>query len=313
MTWVLWRQHRLQAAIFTGMLALIAVLVLKSGSSFHDQVRSLEKICPDRSCGSGGLHIGPLYNDVVRLTLALPLVLGVFMGSTLVSREVEQRTNTLAWTQGLTRRQWLAAKFGFVLAFSVVLMAAVSALVTWWYDAQGNLLGGSGRFDPSVYELRGLMPVAYTVFAVGLGLFFSSVLRRTVPALGATLGVWMFGRLAFTNWIRPTVMKPIVSVTGAFKPEQIPMGSWEISNDLVNSSGHVVRGFPIEACGVSDRQVVSRETVDSCMAKLGFHSVTKYQPATRYWHFVTVETASYVGVALILMAVAYWYTLRRDA
>ena len=46
------------------------------------------------------------------LLLLLPLLIGLFWGAPLVSREVEHGTHRLVWTQGVSRRRWAAVKFG---------------------------------------------------------------------------------------------------------------------------------------------------------------------------------------------------------
>ena len=44
------------------------------------------------------------------LALAVPGLIGMFWGAPLVAREFETGTFRLAWTQGVTRTRWLAAK-----------------------------------------------------------------------------------------------------------------------------------------------------------------------------------------------------------
>ena len=48
--------------------------------------------------------------DLVNLTVAVPLLIGVFWGATSVGREYDTGTNVLAWTQSVTRRHWLRGK-----------------------------------------------------------------------------------------------------------------------------------------------------------------------------------------------------------
>ncbi|MGI8879343.1 MAG: hypothetical protein ACR2KJ_02300 [Jatrophihabitans sp.] len=43
------------------------------------------------------------------------------------------------------------------------------------------------RFDPLHFEIQGIVPIAYSVFAVSLGVAAGAVLRRTLPALGVTI------------------------------------------------------------------------------------------------------------------------------
>ena len=54
--------------------------------------------------------------DTVNLTIAAPLVLGLFWGAPLIAREIETGTHTLVWTQGVSRRRWLAGKLSTAAA-----------------------------------------------------------------------------------------------------------------------------------------------------------------------------------------------------
>ncbi len=53
MTWLLWRQYRLQAAIAAGLLAVFALLLLVTGVQMASQWHSALSACTaDHSCGS---------------------------------------------------------------------------------------------------------------------------------------------------------------------------------------------------------------------------------------------------------------------
>ena len=53
MTWLLWRQYRLQAAIAAGLLAAFALLLLVTGAQMASQWHSAVSACTaDHSCGS---------------------------------------------------------------------------------------------------------------------------------------------------------------------------------------------------------------------------------------------------------------------
>ena len=70
-----------------------------------------------------------------------------------------------------------------------------SALFTWWslpFDRTGNRIGTAN------FGQRGIAPIAYALFALALGAFLGTVIRRTVPAIfsevrrvtGATTSIW---------------------------------------------------------------------------------------------------------------------------
>ncbi len=47
------------------------------------------------------------------------------------------------------------------------------------------------RFNPNVFDVQGIVPVGYALFAVVLGLAAGTIVRRTLPALAITLGVFV--------------------------------------------------------------------------------------------------------------------------
>ena len=60
------------------------------------------------------------------LVIFAPALIGVFWGAPLVAREFETGTFRLAWTEGVTRRSWIATKLaGIGLASMLVTGAAL--------------------------------------------------------------------------------------------------------------------------------------------------------------------------------------------
>jgi len=110
MTWVIWRQYRVTAAIAGAILAAFAVLFLITG--LQDAMRwhaALASCAKNRTCGNlsqivsltTGPVDGPVYTLTI-LTLAVPLLFGMFWGAPAVARERETGTMQFAWTQSVT-------------------------------------------------------------------------------------------------------------------------------------------------------------------------------------------------------------------
>jgi hypothetical protein len=132
----------------------------------------------------------------------------------------------------------------------------VSLLATWWsspLDAANMTLFTS-------FDSRDLVPLGYAAFAFAVGVTAGLLIRKTLPAMAATLAVFVPVRLAFALWVRPYLIPPqrrsdpyvlaaigpppnnghltAAPVTGGAQP---PNGrDWLLSSQTVNARGHVI-------------------------------------------------------------------------
>jgi hypothetical protein len=68
---------------------------------------------------------------------------------------------------------------------------------------------------------------------------------------------------------------------------------------------------PRRAGGVT-RSARGRKRLDSACARAhGIYNLAVFQPANRFWLFQGIETAIFGGLALILLAIAVWWTQKR--
>ena len=148
MNQLIWRLHRGQAYFATSALAAFALILAITGVVMaNDYHRFLATCALTHSCsdGQGELFSGDgAIFDIVNLTIVVPLLFGLFWGAPLVSKELEDGTHNLMWTQGVTRRRWLSTNVAWCLGAAAIWGAAISILVLWWRVPE-NALGS--RFD----------------------------------------------------------------------------------------------------------------------------------------------------------------------
>jgi len=310
MTWVLWRQHRAQAVVAAVLLVLFAIAVAITGVSMANTYASAT-----RACGGSNLCIpGHLFNgdgaiiDLVHLTIAVPLVLGVFLGATLIARETEHATNVPAWTQSVTRRHWLYSKVATALGAALVISAAVSALVTWWSSTTNSLNGD--RFHGAQFDTQNIAPAAFAVFGVALGMAMGALFRRTLPAIAATVLGYVAVRMVIGVYARPNYLDAVTTTTAAGVDPNVPSGSWILSQDIVEPNGQAVSG-PIRVPDTC--QGPTGKVNGNCLDQLGFRTVVTYHPASQYWSFQWIETGIFLALAAGLVALTIVWTLRHDA
>jgi hypothetical protein len=329
MTWVIWRQYRVTAAIAGAILAAFAVLFLITG--LQDATRwhaALASCAKNRTCGNlsqivsltTGPVNGPVYTLTI-LTLAVPLLFGMFWGSPAVAGERETGTVQFAWTQSVTRRHWLSVKTGWLLLAGAVFGGAVAGLVTWWYAPLNAL--HQGQFEPGYFDLQGIVPIGYAVFAVALGIAAGALIGRSLPAFAVTAGVFLAVRLVITYWVRVHFIPAVTtihSVTRSFTPkgaywqlaQGVVMPGGQLSTSLIANPG-TIQQFPGATFPASCQQAPQMSSTLACLAHLGYRSFVTYQPGYRFWPFQFIETGIFVALAAALIAVTFFLVRRRDA
>ncbi len=78
------------------------------------------------------------------------------------------------------------ANIGWSLLAAALWERALAALVSYWRFPENAL---NSRFQ--AFDVQGIVPVAYALFAVALGIAVGSVIRRVLPSLAVTLGIFV--------------------------------------------------------------------------------------------------------------------------
>jgi hypothetical protein len=318
MTWVTWRQYRYQGALAAALFAVLGVVLLITGLHAAQVWHSaLAAGCmKDNSCGNLSLN-NPAFTTLVLATSAVPLLPGLFWGAPAMAQELEAGTNQFAWTQSITRRHWLAVKAGWLLLGAAVLAGAVSALVTWWSGPDNALTAGA--FGATRFDITGIAPAGYAVFAMALGICAGMLLRRTLPALAVTLAGFAVLRV-LTTWLRPHYMTPVTTYYKLAVRAFTPTGSYlGISQGFIGPNGQIPASSSTNS--VFNSMVVPAVCQNanntgsplSCLAAHGYREYVTYQPANRFWAFQGIETGIFVVLAAVLLGVTFWVLKRRDA
>ncbi len=326
MTWVIWRQYRATAAIAGAILAAFAVLFLITGlqnaAKWHAALANCAK---DGACGglsqTVSLAGGPVYTLTI-LTLAVPILFGMFWGSPAVARERETATVQFAWTQSVTRRRWLSVKTGWLLLAGAVSGGAVAGIVTWWYAPLNAL--HQGQFTQGSFDIQGIVPIGYAVFAVALGIAAGALIGRSLPALAVTGGVFLALRLVVTYWVRVHYLPAVTTIyrvtqnftpKGAYWPlaQGVVLPGGQLTTNMSVGPGHVTSGFTGPTIPAACQAAGQVNSTLACMARLGYRSFTTYQPGYRFWPFQFIEAGIFVTLAAALIAVTFLLVRRRDA
>lgn len=286
MTFLIWRLHRAHAITSAVMIAAVTVLIVPSGiaiaNSYHHAVANCS--VSHTGCGDIGNIVfgsnGPFTSLVQDLAMAVPLVVGILWGAPLVPGEFEASTEDFAWTQGITRRRWVLTNLGWALLVAAAWGGALAALFTWWRGPD-NAVDGPVKFI--YFDVQGIVPIAYTVFAMALGIAAGALFRRVVPAIMTTLIVFPAARISTALYFRPlfAVTKNVPALAGSGYP---PL-SWGLFADICPSS----------ACPPHR-----------------FYEHIIYLPASRFWPLQGTESAIFLALALALALFTYWSVITRE-
>ncbi|MGH8514478.1 MAG: ABC transporter permease, partial [Gammaproteobacteria bacterium] len=232
-----------------------------------------------------------------------------FWGAPLIARELEHGTHRLVWTQSVTRRRWVVSKLSIIGGSALAFSAILAVLVNWWSEPLAKT--GWDRFGPGIFDLRGFVPIAYTMFAVALGAAIGTLTRKTLPALFATLAVFGAVRIAVILFLREHYMaaKRVVYAFNADAPARA-RGDWILSQETVDGAGKVVSEF-----GGLNYEYISRFCPDAvgaggfpdkgaiidCAQNGGLRTVELYHPADRFWTFQAIEAAIFVALTALLV------------
>jgi hypothetical protein len=333
MIWLTWRQYRVQTLVALASLAVIAIFLVITGTQLRDSYDTTVATCQG-DCDSARDAIVSQYSDLsyfaTGLLIAVPGFIGIFWGAPLIARELEAGTHRLIWNQSITRTRWLAVKLAAVGLVAVATTGLLSVLVTWWAGPLDRI--NQDRFTPLLFDARGIVPLGYAAFAFTVGACAGLLIRRTVPAMAATLAVFIAVQILMPFTIRPHLVSPVradvalsapsprgsvnqIMASGSGADAQLKVrisrpGGWVVSgaSPVLDSAGQVARGS--QGCATRD---VAPSEISDCFTKNDLHAQVAYQPADRYWTFQWLETAIFLALAGMLTGFCTWWLRRRLA
>jgi ABC-type transport system involved in multi-copper enzyme maturation permease subunit len=345
MIWLTWRQFRIQAVTAAAALAAFAILLAATGPHLASLYSSSKVIdCHGFACNNAtnkffsslaGLDT-VVYLLGIGLILAAPAIIGIFWGAPLVARELETRTFNLAWTQGVTRTQWLAVKLALTGLAAMAVTEALSLIYTWWASPISKAVGlgfpgapqlfSQGKFSSVIFASHGITPLGYAAFAFALGTAVGVLTRRALPAMAITLAIFAAAQLAMPLWIRPHLVPPSHTTASIYAADEaygtltadvVPghPGAWILSSQALNPAGQQVSTIPAAcnnpAAAPGEKGGTSALTPAQCMQKRGYREAISYVSTSRYWTLQWTETAIFLALALALAWFSFWRLGRR--
>ena len=176
---------------------------------------------------------------------SFPVSSGSFGAHPWLLAKIEAGTFRLAWTQSFSRTRWLLAKVGLVGLASVAVTGLFSLMLTWWSSPIDRVKGSPFTF----FDHRDIVPIGYAAFAFALGLTAGVLIRRTLPAMAASLVGFVAVRTFVAHSVRSHFARPITlsqrlnvrdAICSGSGCAPLRSGEFVLSSSLVNGSGHTV-------------------------------------------------------------------------
>lgn len=344
MIWLTWRQARTQILVIFGMVCALCIALALTGPHVADLADT------DPTQFLSRLNTGSIERQIYllgQLLFVVPPLIGVFWGAPLIAREIETGTHRLVWGQSITRRRWLSVKLAILALAAIAASGLLSLAMTWWAApidtsvAQGHGTGvfNTVRLNSVVFGARGVVPIAYTLFGLTLGIVVGLLIRRSVPAMAVTLAGIVLVQIMMPTTVRQHLVKPevvTVAITDANlrelsirgTPENVEgvervtveatkPGDWVLSNYTITSTGAVATTMPVWMvdCGGPPTKtaaaIAARKACFDRLAKEGYQQKVTYHPASAFWPMQWRESGLLVTAALLLSGFAFW-RIRRD-
>ena len=247
---------------------------------------------------------------VSSLMLVVPVLLGVFLGAPVLARELETGTFRFAWTQGCGRFRWAVSKLVLLAVLVTAVTWAFTELFSWYYHA--FLVDGQvSRLLPLAFGLLGVAFAAWTLAAFAIAAFFGALLRRTLPAMAATLATWTVLAIGTAVWLRQHYQAPL-RTTG-----NPPSDAWVLSSYATGPNGQVLSQRALnqlfQQAPASVQNSPNPNALANWLTQQHYTQWTSYEPASRFWHFQLIEGGWLLALSAVAIAAAIWLVRRRAA
>jgi hypothetical protein len=313
MVWVTWRQQRPTIIGVPAVFAALAVFLLIAGLKIHHEYALLTACHPvySNACVSLNAVLDSTYwtmADAVAIALNLaPALIGAFAGAPVLARELESGSYGYAWTQGFGRERWTIAKLVLLAVVVTAVAGAFSPLYAWFFQpfiGQENLT----MYSATVFDTHGVAFAAWTLAAFTIGALAGMLVRRIVPAVAVTLGVYLGLALA-AWWLRGHY--PLALVASDFGYRKGPGAPWVLSNWYTGPGGKPASSSVVDQ--VFSQYQNNGGNLTRLLARHDITQWTRYIPVSRFWPMQAFEAGWLLALSVLAVAATVWLVRRRAA
>lgn len=346
LAWVAWRQQRTPILVLAALAAGLAAWLVVSGLNLRSALAAIARAHCQSPPAAFSQACLPLYErassygpDWLNGLVALPVVAAVFVAAPLFARGYETGSIRFAVTQGVRRARWAVPQL-LVPAVAGVVICVVPALAGAWHSRQldGSVIAGRWRWGPVSFNITPLVLPCWLLLGLSAGTLAAVALRRTVPAMAATLAGAAVVAYAIEHWsLLPDVLLRIgprltrlaapmwtycsgracsfgdpadqAYGTGATMHGWFTYGSHVLTTAQTNALATRIPSKMIAA----ENPAAKPAGLARWLAARHYTYWISYQPGSRYWIFQGTQAALLIALAVALAALALWLLRRRSA
>ncbi|CAM5342921.1 ABC transporter permease [Streptomyces abikoensis] len=300
--WLVWRQHR---AAFVACLLLTAAGCVHMLWQRHSTLGWLDRARPNSAVDlveAFGQTYGEAFRNASWLMSLLPVIAAVLLGAPLIAGDRERGTVQLVTTQSVTRGRWLAVKLGMAVLVTAVCAAALSAVFTSWWEPAHDLVNAGAWDSDDVFFSTGPVPVAHALLYLAVGVATGLFVRRTLPAMGLTLGFAFAWTIVLSGFVPRGFAKPRVLDNPVEQGQPaLPEGAVRHDNWTVDAHGGL-HGFGTCFNERTPAECRAKGIVAERLEYFGYDQMPGMQ-----WTYAALVLAA----ALAILALTLWWGRRR--
>lgn len=347
MIWVTWRQFRTTILVAVGGILTLAALAaiclalvrddgaqrLASTADYPDE-SALEWLASTSLAGIG------------LVTTLLPVALGVLVGVTVFSRDIERGTHVLGLSQSVSRARWYWSRVLVVFVPVSIAMTVLGAVLEWtrtsdnvWHYGYMSRITWTGysRLTFPLFQSSVLVAGAYTALALVLGGLVALLLRNTLGSMVVVLVAMSALMVGFQFGARPHYASPIVEARPLWSEDRVDYMSdnepvWQLRSGYADAQGRAVdldygkcskiwevpaqEQRPDETFAEYEARqapviAAQEREFDACRRAQGVdHYEIRFHPDSRFRRFQVTEAALALALSAVLLVPSMW-ALRR--
>lgn len=336
---VAWLQHRgaclALLAVFIVFVIAIALERIRVDGSYAAFVADgcVGRQLTTSTCDTATLALGgrSMFASLGIALSALPLLVGVFVGAPLVSREIESGTFRFAWTQATPRARLVFATLAVLAGGAAGMTAVLGLLFGGWYAHVYYVVRASldSQWQATPFATTWWLLPVWTLSALAISALVGTIIRRSVAAMAATAA--LVGGLIYAGHALLPALRHLGASTarlqlqsavanfaaGTISPQSqrswhLPPGSWLLGAWMTGPGGHVLG----RSASAHVRNAFSIWTASGAARWRAAHHDAfwvSYQPPSHFWMLQGAEGVVLLAVATLCVLATACMLGRRAA